>query len=158
MFQHGNRKCTRDKNIKMELGETVWKGVEWIHLAMHRDQWQVVVNMATNRDLDQLSVLSASQGAENLSVNGAPPIIKTHQAKLRRLQWNILKGSNMYYMNITLHRVHSLRSVLHDYPKGSSFWSILYTTVKLTQVLLAFMLMCDFSQLSKCRVFKKYLI
>jgi len=32
-------------NIKMDLGETGWEGVNCSHLAKHRDQWQALVNM-----------------------------------------------------------------------------------------------------------------
>jgi hypothetical protein len=28
-----------DVNIRMDLREIGWKGVEWIHLAQDRDQW-----------------------------------------------------------------------------------------------------------------------
>jgi hypothetical protein len=28
--------------------ETVWEGVDWIHLAQDRDQWRVVVNTVMN--------------------------------------------------------------------------------------------------------------
>jgi hypothetical protein len=31
-------------NIKMGRREIVWKGVEWMLLALHRDQWRVLVN------------------------------------------------------------------------------------------------------------------
>lgn len=33
-------------NIKMDLHETGWKGVDWFHLAQDRDKWQDLVNMA----------------------------------------------------------------------------------------------------------------
>jgi hypothetical protein len=32
----------------MDLGEIAWEGVEWIHLAQDRDQWQAVVNTVMN--------------------------------------------------------------------------------------------------------------
>jgi hypothetical protein len=31
-------------NVKMYLRETGWDGVDWIHLAQHRDQWRALVN------------------------------------------------------------------------------------------------------------------
>jgi hypothetical protein len=34
--------------IRMDLRETDWEGVNWIHLAQDRDQWQAVVNMVIN--------------------------------------------------------------------------------------------------------------
>jgi hypothetical protein len=34
--------------IKMDLRETVWRGVDWIHLAQNRDLWRVLVNAVKN--------------------------------------------------------------------------------------------------------------
>jgi hypothetical protein len=31
-------------NIRMDLKETGWEGVNWIHLAQDRDQWRAAVN------------------------------------------------------------------------------------------------------------------
>jgi hypothetical protein len=31
-------------NIKMDVGEMVWGGVDWIVLAWNRNQWRAVVN------------------------------------------------------------------------------------------------------------------
>jgi hypothetical protein len=33
-------------NIKMELGEIGWDGMDWIDLAQDRDQWRALVNAA----------------------------------------------------------------------------------------------------------------
>jgi hypothetical protein len=35
-------------NIKMELTEIGWDGVDWIHMAQDRDQWRALVNMVLN--------------------------------------------------------------------------------------------------------------
>jgi hypothetical protein len=35
-------------NIKMDLREIEWDGVDWIALAQDRDQWRVLVNMVMN--------------------------------------------------------------------------------------------------------------
>jgi hypothetical protein len=35
-------------NILMDLRETEWEGVDRIHLAQDRDQWQALVNMVMN--------------------------------------------------------------------------------------------------------------
>jgi hypothetical protein len=32
-------------NIKMDLGEIVWDGVDWIDIVQDRSQWRVLVNM-----------------------------------------------------------------------------------------------------------------
>jgi len=34
--------------IIMDLRETGWEGVDWMHLAQNRDQWQELVNMVMN--------------------------------------------------------------------------------------------------------------
>jgi hypothetical protein len=31
-------------NIKMDLREIGWDGMDWIHLAQDRDQWRALVN------------------------------------------------------------------------------------------------------------------
>jgi hypothetical protein len=31
-------------NIKMDLGEIRWDGVDWIHIPQDRDQWRALVN------------------------------------------------------------------------------------------------------------------
>jgi hypothetical protein len=35
-------------NIKMNLREIGWDGVDWIELAQDRDQWRTLVNTAMN--------------------------------------------------------------------------------------------------------------
>jgi hypothetical protein len=35
-------------NIKMDLRETGWDGVDWIDLAQYRDQWRALVNTVMN--------------------------------------------------------------------------------------------------------------
>jgi hypothetical protein len=35
-------------NIKIDLREIAWGGMDWIDLAQDRDQWRAVVNTVTN--------------------------------------------------------------------------------------------------------------
>jgi hypothetical protein len=35
-------------NIKTDLGEIGWDGVDWIELALDRDQWRALVNTVMN--------------------------------------------------------------------------------------------------------------
>jgi hypothetical protein len=37
-----------EDNIRMDLRETGWEGVDWIHLSQVRDQWWAVVNTVMN--------------------------------------------------------------------------------------------------------------
>jgi hypothetical protein len=37
-----------EDNIRMYLRETGWEGMDWIHLAQNRGQWQALVNMVMN--------------------------------------------------------------------------------------------------------------
>jgi len=37
-----------EDNIKMDLRETVWEDVDWIHLTQDRDQWRAVLNTVMN--------------------------------------------------------------------------------------------------------------
>jgi hypothetical protein len=38
----------RWQDIRMDLREVEWEGVNWIHLAQDRDQWRAVVNTVIN--------------------------------------------------------------------------------------------------------------
>jgi hypothetical protein len=49
----GNRllrrpRCRWDDNIRMDLREIWWEGVDWMHLAEDRDQRQALVNTVMN--------------------------------------------------------------------------------------------------------------
>jgi hypothetical protein len=35
-------------DIKMDLGEIGWDGMDWIEMAQDRDQWRVLVNKVMN--------------------------------------------------------------------------------------------------------------
>jgi hypothetical protein len=37
-----------EDNIEMNLKETGWEDMDWIHLAQDRNKWQAVVNMVMN--------------------------------------------------------------------------------------------------------------
>jgi hypothetical protein len=37
-----------EHNIRMDLTEIEWDGVDWIHLAQGRDQWRALVNTVMN--------------------------------------------------------------------------------------------------------------
>jgi len=38
--------CRWEDNIRMDLEETGWEGVDWINLAQYRGQWQgLVINL-----------------------------------------------------------------------------------------------------------------
>jgi hypothetical protein len=39
-------------NIKMDLGEVVWAGVDWIDLAQDRDKWRGFVNTVLNLQVE----------------------------------------------------------------------------------------------------------
>jgi hypothetical protein len=44
----GRPRCGWEVSIKMDLREIGWGGVDWIHLAWDRDEWQDIVNLVMN--------------------------------------------------------------------------------------------------------------
>jgi hypothetical protein len=44
----GRPRCRWEDNIKTDLREIGWGGMDWIDLAQDRDQWRALVNMAQN--------------------------------------------------------------------------------------------------------------
>jgi hypothetical protein len=46
--QLGSHNRRWEDNIRTDLREIGWEGVDWIHLAQDRDQWRTVGNMVMN--------------------------------------------------------------------------------------------------------------
>jgi hypothetical protein len=44
----GRRSRSWVENIKIDLREIGWEGMDWIHLAQDRDQWRALVNTEMN--------------------------------------------------------------------------------------------------------------
>jgi hypothetical protein len=44
----GRPRCKWVNNIKMDLREIGWDGMNWIDLAQDKDQWRALVNTAMN--------------------------------------------------------------------------------------------------------------
>jgi hypothetical protein len=44
----GRAKHTCEDNIKLDLREIGWGGIDWIGLAQDRDQWRALVNVVKN--------------------------------------------------------------------------------------------------------------
>jgi hypothetical protein len=44
----GRSRCRWESNIKMDLRELGWGGMDWIDLAQDRDQWRVLVKTVMN--------------------------------------------------------------------------------------------------------------
>jgi hypothetical protein len=44
----GRPRCRWEENIKIDLREIVWGGMDWIDLAQDRDQWRALVNTVMN--------------------------------------------------------------------------------------------------------------
>jgi hypothetical protein len=44
----GRPRCWCVNNIKMDLREIGWDGMDWIDLAQNRDQWRALVNTVMN--------------------------------------------------------------------------------------------------------------
>jgi len=37
-----------ENNIRMDLRELGWEGMDWMHVAQNRDQWRALVNTIMN--------------------------------------------------------------------------------------------------------------
>jgi hypothetical protein len=46
--QLGRPRRKRVDNIKMDLRDIGWDGIDWIYLAQDRDQWRALVNTVLN--------------------------------------------------------------------------------------------------------------
>jgi hypothetical protein len=44
----GRTRCRWDDNMKMDIREEGWGGMDWIDLAQDRDQWRTLVNTDMN--------------------------------------------------------------------------------------------------------------
>jgi hypothetical protein len=44
----GRPRCRWEDNIKKDLREIGWGGMDWIDLSQDRDQWRALVNMVMN--------------------------------------------------------------------------------------------------------------
>jgi hypothetical protein len=44
----GRPRCRWVNNIKMDLGETGWDGMDWIYVAQDREQWRGLLNEVMN--------------------------------------------------------------------------------------------------------------
>jgi hypothetical protein len=44
----GKPRCRWEDNITMNLRKVGWEGVDWLHVAENRDQWQALVNTEMN--------------------------------------------------------------------------------------------------------------
>jgi len=40
----GRPRCRREDNIKMDLQDVGWGGMDWIYIAQDRDRWRALVN------------------------------------------------------------------------------------------------------------------
>jgi hypothetical protein len=44
----GRPRCRWEDNIRMDLREAGWGGMDWTYVAQDRDQWRALVNMVIN--------------------------------------------------------------------------------------------------------------
>jgi len=44
----GRPRSRWEDNVRMDVREVGWEGVDWMHLAQDRDQWQALVNTVMN--------------------------------------------------------------------------------------------------------------
>jgi hypothetical protein len=75
-------------NIKIDLIEIEWNGMDWIDLTQDRDQWRAVVNMATKLRVPQ----NAWKFLSNFITGDISRRVQLHeimeQVKLKRVMEN----------------------------------------------------------------------
>jgi hypothetical protein len=49
----GRPRCRWEDNITMDLRETGWGGINWIHVLQDRNQWRALMNMVLNFKVPQ---------------------------------------------------------------------------------------------------------
>jgi hypothetical protein len=49
----GRPRCRWEDNIKMDLQEVGWRGMDWIDMAQDRDRWRALVNAVMNLRVPQ---------------------------------------------------------------------------------------------------------
>jgi hypothetical protein len=76
------------EDIRVDLRETIWEGVEWIQLAQYRDQWRVLANTVTNFLVPERQRISRL-GQYQLLKNDSAPWSYTLQSSVNkaRLQY-----------------------------------------------------------------------
>jgi hypothetical protein len=50
----GRPRCRWEDNIKMDLQEVGWGGMDWIDMAQDRDRWRALVNVVMNFDFHKM--------------------------------------------------------------------------------------------------------
>jgi hypothetical protein len=50
----GRPRLMLESNIKMDLREVGWGGMDWIHLAQDRDKWRSLVNMVMTLEVHKM--------------------------------------------------------------------------------------------------------
>jgi hypothetical protein len=63
MISLGRIRRRWEDNIRMDLRETGWENVDWMHLSQVRNQWRALVNIVMN--------LRVLQKAENFLISSA---------------------------------------------------------------------------------------
>jgi hypothetical protein len=61
------RLTSRWDNTKTDLRETVWGGMDWIHLVQDRDQWTTPVNTAMHTEVPKnFGIFLSSEGTHSV--------------------------------------------------------------------------------------------
>jgi hypothetical protein len=63
----GRTRYIWEDNIRMNLGEIRWEGMDWIHLAEIRDQWRGLENTVMNLRVPGFAETSSGWWTTNLS-------------------------------------------------------------------------------------------
>jgi hypothetical protein len=70
-------------NIKMDLREIGWVGMDWIDLAEDRDQWRALVNTVMNRQVSQ----NVGKFLSNCTTGGFSRRAELHGVSMYLCEW-----------------------------------------------------------------------
>jgi hypothetical protein len=81
----GRPRCRWVDNIKMDLREIGWGGMDWIDLAQHRKQWRALVNTVMNLRV----ALKVEKVLSTCTTGSFSRRVQLHEVSFLKLSWSL---------------------------------------------------------------------